>query len=84
MEEKEIIYDFKEAFIIRPTNEEENDFIITLGNTIATPYHFKTREEAQKLIDSKDWNLTATLIISIAENAVKKISNNIKKGEELI
>ena len=82
MEENEIMYDFKDAFIIRPTNEENNDFIITLGNTIATPYHFETREEAQKLIDSKDWNLTATLIISLAEHAVKKYLTTPKKKEK--
>lgn len=82
MEEKEIMYDFKDAFIIRPTNEENNDFIITLGDTIATPYHFKTKEEAQKSIDSKDWNLTATLIIALAENAVKKYLTTPKEKEK--
>jgi hypothetical protein len=60
-------------------NEENNDYIITLGNKIATPYHFSSQKEAEKAIMKRDWNLIASLIISIAENAVEKYLE--KKGE---
>ena len=33
----------KELFQIRPTNEEQNDFIITVGQHLATEKHFATR-----------------------------------------
>lgn len=65
-------FNFKDAFIVRATNEENNDFIITLGNKMATPYHFSSQKEAERAIMKKDWNLIASLIISIAENAVEK------------
>lgn len=65
-------YNFKDAFIIRAMNEENNDYIITLGDKIATPYHFSSQKEAEKAIMKKDWNLIASLIISITENAVEK------------
>ena len=65
-------YDFKDAFIVRAMNEENNDFIITLGDKIATPYHFSSQKEAEKAVMKKDWNLIATLAISIAETAVEK------------
>lgn len=73
-------YDFKDAFIVRATNEENNDFIITLGDKIATPYHFPSRKEAEKAVMKKDWNLIATLAISIAENTIK---NYISKNKEV-
>ena len=65
-------YNFKDAFIVRATSEENNDFIITLGNKMATPYHFSSQKEAERAIMKKDWNLIASLIISVAENAVEK------------
>jgi hypothetical protein len=72
-------YDFKDAFIVRTTNEENNDFIITLGDKIATPYHFPSRKEAEKAVMKKDWNLIATLAISIAENTIKNYINENKE-----
>lgn len=72
-------YDFKDAFIVRATNEENNDFIITLGDKIATPYHFPSRKEAEKAVMKKDWNLIATLAISIAEHTIKNYINENKE-----
>lgn len=72
-------FNFKDAFIVRAMNEENNDYIITLGDKIATPYHFSSQKEAEKAIMKKDWNLIASLIISVAENAVEKHLE--KKGE---
>ena len=72
-------FNFKDAFIVRATNEENNDYIITLGDKIATPYHFSSQKEAERAIMKKDWNLIASLIISVAENAVEKHLN--KEGE---
>ena len=72
-------FDFKDAFIVRATNEENNDFIITLGDNIATPHHYKSQKEAEQEIMKKDWNLIATLIISITETAIKK--HQEEKGE---
>ena len=74
-------YDFKDAFIVRATNEENNDFIITLGDKIATPYHFPSQKEAEKAVMKKDWNLIATLAISIAENAIINYINENKEVE---
>ena len=72
-------FNFKDAFIVRAMNEENNDYIITLGDKIATPHHFSNQKEAEKAIMKKDWNLIASLIISITENAVEKHLE--KKGE---
>ena len=76
-------YNFKDAFIIRTMNEENNDFIITLGDKIATPYHFSNQKEAERAIMKKDWNLIATLVISIAENAIEKYLKFRKEVEDI-
>lgn len=72
-------YNFKDSFIIRAMNEENNDYIITLGDKIATPYHFSSQKEAEKIIMKKDWNLIASLAIAIAETTIEKYLE--KKGE---
>lgn len=53
-----------ELFDIRPINEEQNDFIITIGQHLATEQHFKTREEAKQYRDTPRWE---TIIAFVAE-----------------
>ena len=45
-----------ELFKIRPTNEEQNDYIITVGQHLATEKHFKTHEEAEQYIETPKWD----------------------------
>lgn len=52
----------KELFQIRTTNEEQNDFIITVGQHLATEQHFKTREEAEKYIDTPRWDMILAMV----------------------
>ena len=41
----------KDLFVVRATNEEQNDFIMTVGKHLATERHFESREEAQQYIE---------------------------------
>lgn len=52
----------KELFKIRPTNEEQNDFIITVGQHLATEEHFKTQEEAIAYRDTPKWDVILALV----------------------
>ena len=52
----------KELFQIRPTNEEQNDFIITVGLHLATEQHFKTREEAEGYRDTPKWDMILAMV----------------------
>lgn len=67
----------KELFQIRPTNEEQNDFIITIGQHLATEMHFKTREEAEKYRDIPQWDMVLAMVSEMLiiheENEHKKI-----------
>ena len=77
--ENAMIFDFEDVFVVRATNPENNDFIITIGNRYATPKHYESKEEAEKAIKNRDWNLVATLAIELAEQAVKNHESNNKK-----
>lgn len=51
-----------ELFKIRPTNEEQNDFIITIGEHLATEKHFNTREEAEQYRDTPKWEMVLAMV----------------------
>jgi hypothetical protein len=78
MEEK---FSFNDAFTIRALNEENNDFVITLGEHLATPERFKSYDEAENVIKAVDWNLVASLAISLIEG-MKKFENNKKEEDK--
>lgn len=56
-----------ELFQIRPTNEEQNDFIITVGQHLATELHFKTREEAEQYRDTPQWDMVLAMVAEMFE-----------------
>lgn len=78
MEEK---FSFNDAFTIRALNEENNDFVITLGEHLASPEHFKSYNEAENAIKAVDWNLVASLAISLIEG-MKKFENSKKEEDK--
>lgn len=78
MEEKEFNWD--EVFVVRPTNTEENDFMITIGNRLATTKRFKTARNAQLFINKKPWELIATLVFAC--NEMIKIQENENQSEK--
>ena len=76
--------DLKEAFKIKKKDAETDEVIITIGNHLATEQVFKSKEEAQKVIDATDWNLVAALIYACkeAEQWEEKQKETSKKEEE--
>ena len=60
-------FEAKDNFIVRATNEENNDFIITVGKHLATTKHFKSKEEAEKYIEKPEWDTTLALIAEMLE-----------------
>lgn len=75
MEENEIKWE--ELFVVRPTNTEENDYMITIGNRLATNKRFKTVKAAQLFINKKPWELIATLVFACYE-MIKQQENESK------
>lgn len=56
-----------ELFKIRPTNEEQNDFIITVGQHLATEQHFATQEEAEEYRDTPQWDMVLAMVAEMFE-----------------
>ena len=65
MKEKEM--DEVEFFKVRPLGTEEQGFIITAGNMMASRKTFETQEEAEKYIESKPYDLIFTLAVAAAK-----------------
>lgn len=58
----------KELFIVRPTNNEQKEFIITVGKHLATNKRFRTKEEAENYIKYPKWDTTFALIAEMIES----------------
>ena len=78
----------RNIFIVRPINEEENDYIITIGRHLATEKHFKTRGEAEEYKSNVQWDMIVALIaemMDVKETKVKKtevkMTNNFQETE---
>lgn len=56
-----------EAFIIRPADKEGNEYMITIGNHLATEEKFPSREAAEERINKTDWNLVAAMVYALKE-----------------
>lgn len=70
----------KEAFVIRPTDTDENEFMITIGNHLATEEKFKSRKAAEMRINKTDWNLVAAMVYAIKE--ADEFEKSIKNQED--
>lgn len=69
--------EIKDIFIVRPTDNEQKEFIITMGKHLATKKKFKTKEEAENYIKYPKWDTTFALIAEIIE-----LNENAKNTEE--
>lgn len=56
----------KDVFIVRPLPESD-EFIITIGNHLATEEKFKSRKAAEMRINKTDWNLVNALFYALKE-----------------
>lgn len=68
----------KEAFKIRLLPESE-EYIITIGNHLATEERFKSEKAAQVQINKTNWNLVSALVY-----ALKEADEWAEKNPELI
>lgn len=64
--EKSEPMNIKDLFKVRPMDETNKKFVISIGNRLASTTTYNSREEAEKAIENKDWNLIATLICEIS------------------
>lgn len=75
-----------EAFIVRPASQDEDEFIITIGNHLATEEKFPSKKAAEKRINQTDWNLVAAMVYALKEadeyeKKIKSVKKSINKEE---
>ena len=75
-------FKWEKIFRIQTLNEENTEFIIMIGDKLASKELFKNKAHATKYINEKPWELIAALICSITENAIKSELSNLKKEEK--
>lgn len=69
----------KDAFVVRPANIEETEYMITIGNHLATEEKFKTKKAAEARINKTDWNLVSAMFY-----ALKEADKWIEENKELL
>ena len=73
----------KELFVIRPIDNEQKEFIITVGKHLATKKKFRTEEEAENYIKYPKWDTTFAIIAEMIEiNENKKDATEKELKEE--
>lgn len=76
--EKSNVMNMDSLFKAVPLNDEGTKFVIVFGNTIASTTIYETKKQALKAIESKDWNLIATMICQICSHMLaneKKVNS---------
>lgn len=73
--------DMKDVFRVLPTTQEEKEYMIVIGKHLATTEKFPTREAAEEVINSINWNLVAAMIYACkeADEYEKKLKRTAKK-----
>lgn len=73
-------FKWEDIFRAQILNEDRTEWVIMIGDKLASKELFTSEEQVKKYIDKKPWELIAALICSIAENTVKtELSNNKNK-----
>lgn len=69
----------KDLFIVRPTNEEQNDFVIIIGKHLATEEHFETKEKAEEYKENPKWDMIFALCAEMIDMNNEKKQNKVWK-----
>lgn len=76
--------DMKDVFRVLPASTEEKEYIIVIGKHLATTEKFPTREAAEEVINSINWNLVAAMIYAFkeADEYEKRLKRTAKKTKD--
>lgn len=84
MEKQVLKNDMKDCFKIVPTNTEETEFVIVIGNHLASEERFKSRVQAERKLNKTDWNLVSAFFFALKESVEheNKLKKQIVKTED--
>lgn len=67
---------WKEVFKVRPCNAEESEWVITIGDHLATEKKFRSAKVAQQEVEAKSWDLIASMVFACIEAKEKEKGGN--------
>ena len=74
---------FNEVFKVRAVKKNEEDiYVITIGDRLASTEEFQTAKQAQMKINKTDWDLVASLFAAMLEGEKKQQERKIIKQTE--
>lgn len=75
-------FKWENIFRAQVLNEERTEWVIMIGDKLASKELFANEEQIKRYIKKKPWELIAALICSITENAIKTELPNLKNKEK--
>lgn len=75
-------FKWENVFRTQVLNEDRTEWVIMIGDKLASKELFASEEEVKKYINKKPWELIAALICSITDNAIKSELSNLKNKEK--
>lgn len=72
----------KEIFKVRVRNQENNEYIVTIGNHLATENIFKNKEEAEAYRDTFHWDMMVALIAEMNEILEEKLKREAEENKK--
>lgn len=61
-----------DTFVIRPTDEEKKEFVITIGNHLATTKRFESEEQAEEYAKEPHWDMMVALVSEMIDIKTKE------------
>lgn len=74
---------WKEVFKVRPCNAEESEWVITIGNHLATEKKFRSAKAAQQEVEAKPWDLIVSIVFACIEAKEKEKEVTNENSEHL-
>lgn len=75
-------FKWENVFRAQVLNEERTEWVIMIGDKLASKELFADEEQIKRYIDKKPWELIAALICSITDNAIKSKLSNLKNKKK--
>jgi hypothetical protein len=71
-------FKWENVFRAQVLNENRTEWVIMIGDKLASKELFADEEQIKRYINKKPWELIAALICSVTENAIKSELSNLK------
>ena len=75
-------FKWENVFRAQVLNEERTEWVIMIGDKLASKELFTDEEQIKSYIGQKPWELIAALICSITDSAIKTELSNLKNKKK--